>query len=433
MSLRNKLFADGLYWFVFRMANMGIAALLGILTARFLGPHGRGIYSLPVVAFAVATAAFPGLNSAVAYFLLRRKAGRGTVSAALKCAAIFVAGAVPVVVAIAYGMHAPWAAIPAILALPSPAIIGIVNGFQIGLDRVRMVTQVAVFNTLFLLMLMLAAFALLGHVPVAAIASWVVGQNLFALGALIWMLRKSRSLPEGSVSTREFLTYSLRVGAVSLISLLNYRADVFIVAALGGPTLLGMYTLAVTAAEMLLATTQVTANVSSPQIGGMESSSAAAQLTARLVRNNVIIASVTCALLWVFAPIAVGLLYGHAFLPMIPAFRVLLIGVFAMSLGSPMSTYFTIRLGRPQVPMILAGLSATICVVVSFLLVGRLGLVGAAIGSTLGYVIGQSIAIAYFTRVANLRVSLLLLPRWSDLTAYALASGSIIRRLKRAA
>lgn len=433
MSLRNKLFADGLYTFGFRIVNMAVAALLGILTARILGPHGRGIYALPIVAFSVATAAFPGLNNATTYYLLRRKAGRGVIFAALRCAVLFVAGAIPVVVAIAYGMHSPWAAIPAILALPAPALIGIVNGYQVGVDRVRMVTTVAVFNTLLQLTMMICAFAVFGHRPFAAITSWVTAMDLFALGSLIWMLRRSRSLPDGRVATREFLSYSLRVGAVSLISLLNYRADVFIVAALAGPALLGMYTLAVTAAEMLLAITQVTANVSSPQIGGMESSLAAAEFTARLVRNNVLIASVTCAALWVIAPIAVGLLYGRAFLPMIPAFRVLLVGVFAMSLGSPMSTFFTIRLGKPQVPMILAGVSAAICVVVSYLLVGRMGLVGAAIGSTLGYVVGQSSAIVYFTRVAHLRPSMLLMPRWSDVTAYVLASGSILRRLKRAA
>ena len=433
MSLRNKLFADGLYTFVFRMANLAAAAALGILTARVLGPHGRGIYALPLVAFSVATAAFPGLNNATTYFLLRRKAGRAIVAAGLKCTAIFIVAAIPVVVAIAYGIHAPWAAIPAILALPSPALIGIVNGYQVGVDRVRMVTTVAVFNTLLQMAFMIAAFLLLGTRPLAAITAWVAGSDLFAAGALMWLIYHSRRLPAGHVSTREFLSYSLRVGAVSLISLLNYRADVFIVAALAGPTLLGMYTLAVTAAEMLLAVTQVTANVSSPQIGGMESQLAAAELTARLVRNNVIIASVTCAVLWVLAPIAVGLLYGRAFLPVIPAFRILLIGVFAMSLGSPMSTFFTIRLGKPQIPMILAGISATVCIAVSYLLVTPLGLVGAAIGSTLGYAIGQTIAIVAFIRVGRVKPSMVLMPRWSDLTAYVLAGGSLIRRMKRAA
>lgn len=433
MSLRNKLFADGLYTFVFRIANMAVAACLGILTARILGPHGRGVYALPVVAFALATAIFPGLQNAATYFLLRKGAGRGVIAASLKCMAVFIAGAVPVVVAVAYGMHAPWAAIPAILGLPAPAIINIVNGYQVGIHRVRMVTTVTILNTLFQLAMMVLAFEVLGHRPLAAITSWVVATDIFAACLLVWFLRTARSLPEGHVHLGQFLTYSLRVGAVSLISLLNYRADVFIVAALAGPTLLGMYTLAVTAAEMLLAITQVTANVSSPQIGGMESENGAAQLAARLVRNNVIIAALTCGILWVVAPIAVGLLYGHAFLPVIPAFRILLFGIFAMSLGSPMSTFFTIRLGKPQIPMTLAGISAAICVVVSFLLVPRMGLVGAAIGSTSGYIVGQTIAIICFMRVGHVRPSVLLMPRWSDVTAYVLAGGALIRRLKRAA
>jgi O-antigen/teichoic acid export membrane protein len=218
-----------------------------------------------------------------------------------------------------------------------------------------------------------------------------------------------------------------------LISLLNYRADVYIVATLLGAAQLGMYTLAVTAAEMLLAATQVTATVSSPKIGAMESARAAAELAARCVRHNVLIAAVTCGGLLIAAPIAIRILYGSAFSPMIPAFRILLLGVFALSLGSPMSTYFTIRMGKPQIPLQLAALSASICIVCALLLVGPYGLVGAALGSTLGYMIGQGTAIAVFMRIGRVRFANILIPRWSDVTAYADASSSLLRRLRRAA
>ncbi|HTV91353.1 MAG TPA: oligosaccharide flippase family protein [Verrucomicrobiae bacterium] len=432
MSLRNKLFADGIYTFVFRIGNMAVAALLSILTARVLGPHGRGLYALPLVAFAVASAGYAGLNNATSYFMLREAAGRSVIRAALLAAAAFVVVGIPVAVFVAYTTHAPWAAVAAIAALPSPAILAIFYGYQIGIDRVRMNTTYALAGTLVTLACMLVAFATIGRTAAAAVTAWVIASDIFAAGALVWLVRHSRQLPAGEISTTRFLAYAARVGAVFLISLLNYRADVYIVAAFTSTAELGMYTLAVTAAEMLLAATQVTAVVSSPKIGGMESSQGAAELAARCVRHNVLIALATCGLLSVLAPIAIRILYGTAFLPMIPAFRLLLLGVFALSLGSPMSTYFTIRLGKPQIPMLLAGLSAGICIAVALALVRRYGLVGAALGSTLGYVIGQGAAIIVFMRIARIGFARILIPRWSDVTAYAYASNALLRRWRRA-
>jgi O-antigen/teichoic acid export membrane protein len=432
MSLRNKLFADGVYTFVFRLGNMAVAAALGILTARVLGPHGRGLYALPLVAFAVASAGYAGLNGATSFFMLRGKAGRGVLRPALIAAALFVAAGIPIALAVAISTHAPWAALAAIAALPSPAILGIFYGYQVGINRVRMNTTYALLNTLLMIACMLVAFAAFGRTPPAAIGAWVTGSDLFAAAALVWLFKDSRRLDEGAVGVREFAGYAARVGTVSLISLLNYRADVYIVAMLTGPAQLGMYTLAVTAAEMLLAATQVTAVVSSPHIGGMESAQGAADLAARCVRHNVMIAFATCAVLSLVAPIAVRLLYGAAFTPMIPAFRILLVGVFALSLGSPMSTYFTIRLGKPQIPMMLAGLSAVVCIVVCLLTVRQFGLVGAALASTSGYIVGQGLAIGTFVRVSRVKFGTVLVPRWSDVTAYAYAGSSLWRRLRGA-
>ncbi|MDE2482326.1 MAG: oligosaccharide flippase family protein [bacterium] len=432
MSLRDRLFADGLYTFAFRLITMGIAAVLGILTARMLGPAGRGIYAIPLVTLSLVSAGYAGLNNATAHFMLRYRVGRAVLVPAFISALLFVLAGIPATYLIARSLGAPWAAIPAALALPGPAMLAIFYGYQIGTDRVRMNTSYAALNTTLLLGLMLAALTIFGALPRSAILAWVVSSDLAALAAGLWLVVDARRLDAGTLETRRFAWYALRVGSVSLISLLNYRADVYVVAAFGGPTMLGMYTLAVTAAEMLLAATQVSAVVSSPQIGSLESSRAAAELTARCVRNNILVAAVACATLALVAPFAVRVLYGVAFMPMIPAFRVLLVGVFALSLGSPISSYFTIRLGKPQIPMMLAAVSAIICVGVSTLAIRHLGLVGAALGSTIGYLVAAGACIAVFARDAAVPVARVLVPRWSDVSAYAAAGSALYRQLRGA-
>ncbi len=428
--LRDRLVADGAYTFAVRIANMLLAASVGILTARMLGPAGRGIYALPMIDAAFVTAAFAGLTSATSHFLLARAAGAAIVRAVSGAATIFLVLGAVAAVAIARVTGHPDSALAAVLALPGSAALLTAYGYAVGTERVRLNALFALASSALLLLALAAGFLLASRAPSTAIAAWVIAGDL--LGALLWlwMLRDARRLPPGRVDTRAFVGYAARTGAVSMVSLLNYRADVYIVAALLSPAMLGLYTLAVTAAEMTLAATQVTAIVASPHIGKLDVA-ASARLTAQTVRHNVIIAACSCIALALIAPIAVRVLYGEAFAAMVPALRVLLVGVFALSLGSPMSSFFTLRLGRPEVSLTIASLSAALCIGVSLALVPRLGLPGAAIGSTSGYLVAQAAAIVYFSRTSGLAMRCVM-PTRADLRVYADAARAIVRRARAA-
>ncbi|HTU70960.1 MAG TPA: polysaccharide biosynthesis C-terminal domain-containing protein [Candidatus Baltobacteraceae bacterium] len=427
MSLRNRLFADGIYAFATRIVSMLLAAALGVLTARMLGTHQRGLYVTPMVDAGIMIAAFAGLSSATSYFLLRQNAGRGVARTALLAGAMFVLAAACGATILAFLSHTLWAAPAAILSLSGPAALMIGTGYATGTHRVRVAAAMGWANSGVILAIMVVAFAAGVRAAPGAIAAWLIATNLTAIGVLTWVALDARGLPEGKASLGTFTRYAARAGMVGIVTLLNYRADVYIVAMLGTPEMLGMYTLAVSAAEALLATTQVTALVTAPHVGSMEERPAA-QLAARSVRHNVLISSICCAGLAAIAPFAVHLLYGRSFMPVVPAMRVLLIGVFALSLGGPMSSYFTIRLGRPEVPLTLASASAAICIVCSFLLIPRIGLVGAALASTAAYIAGQTAAIIWFASVARIDVRTMLIPRRSDLVAYCELTVALLAR-----
>ncbi len=431
-SFRSKVVGDGIYTLALRLVNMVVAAAVGIVTARALGPEGRGIYAMPMVDAALVTAAFSGLSTATSYFLLRKNAGRGVFRAAFLTAGSFVAVGALVTVGLAALTHHIWACIPAMISLPGAASLVLVYGYAIGTHRVRINTSLALLNTIVLFGFMLTFITIFGARPTAAIIAWVSGTNLLGAGIITWMVLDARKrFPEATerIGLRQYGSYAIRVGSVSLVTLLNYRADVYLVAYLTTPAMLGMYTLAVTAAETLLAATQVTSQVMLPHVGSMELK-AAEQLTARCVRHNVIVAATCCGVLAIIAPMVVHALYGPQFLPMVGALRVLLVGVFALSLGSPMSNFFTVRLGKPEVPLLLAGISAAICIGSSIVLIPRIGLVGAALASTLAYILGQSAAIGYFSSFSGISAFRVLVPRLSDLATYIEILSGFARRLR---
>lgn len=433
-SIRNKIVGDGVYTLALRLINMALAAVVGVITARALGPAGRGIYALPMVDAALVTASFTGLSIATSYFLLRENAGCGVFRAAFSTAAVFVGAGAAMTVVIAAFTHHLWVSVPAMLSLPGAAALVLAYGYAVGTHRVRINTSLSVLNTLLLFAFMATAITVLGHRPGAAILAWVSGSDLLGAGVIVWMLLDARKrfpeAPEKHVGFLRYLSYAARVGSVSLVSLLNYRADVYVVAILTSPAMLGIYTLAVTAAETLLLATQVTSQVTLPHLGSMEMR-AAQHFTARCVRHNVIVAAACCGLLALAAPFVVRLLYGPEFMPMVPALRVLLVGVFALSLGSPMSNFFTLRLGKPEIPLVLAGVSAVICIATSIVLVPRIGLVGAALGTTAAYVIGQSAAVVYFSRLSGIAITGILIPRLSDMEAYVQIVAGFAHRLRR--
>lgn len=418
MNFAHRVLYDGLYTFVMRMLNVVCAAGLGILTARLLGPAGKGIYALPSVEAGLITAGFTGLGSALSYFLLNRRASTQVLRPALAVSTLFVVvGALAIIpIAMLGGQH--WTAWPAIVSLPASAAINLVSGFAIGTKRVRYATSISVATTVLTLLLMAAGLFFVSRSPAIAIAVWIVANIVIGLVGFSWMIWHARELKgDEAVPVREFLRFSIKVGAVQLISLLNYRADLYIVALLTNAASLGMYTVAVSAAESLLVPTQVAALVTSPHIGSLDRD-AAAHLTARCVRNNLLVALVVCGLLFAFARPVVHLLYGSAFLPVVPVLQVILAGVFALSLGSPMSSYFTLKVGRPEVPMWLAGSSAAICIAVSIALVPSMGMMGAAIGSTVAYACGQVAAIWYFSKTAAIGVPEILVPTAADMSVY---------------
>lgn len=409
---------DGLFTFGFRILNVICAAALGILTARMLGPSGKGVYTLPMVQAAIVVSFFAGLNSATSYFLLNRGAGRNILRPAFLTAAAFVAAAACGVLIVAAIGSEWWAVTPAILSLPSYAAINLCTGYVVGIKRVRYATSITMATTVLTLLMMAIGMFLIARSPWVAIVVWISANSVIgvlALGAMI--VHSLRLQPGERISAREYLKFSSKVGTVSLISLLNYRADLYIVALLMPSAALGLYAVAVSAAESLLIPTQVAALVTSPHVGSL-AEPRASKLTARCVRNNMLVAIAVCGVLFVGAPLVIHALYGPAFVPVTPALRILLVGVVALSLGAPMSNYFTLKIGKPEVPMTLAGISAVICISVAYALVPRYGLVGAAIGSTVAYVFGQAGGIVMFMRSARVGLREMLVPTAADVGIY---------------
>ncbi|MBV8720843.1 MAG: polysaccharide biosynthesis C-terminal domain-containing protein [Candidatus Eremiobacteraeota bacterium] len=418
MQFRTGVLYDGLYTFVLQAANVVLAFAVGLLTARLLGPTGKGIYALPVVQAGLIAASFGGLTSATSYYLLNERAGRRIIAVLSLTSALFVTVGIAAVAIVAAVSHALWAAPAAIASLPGLATIAAVRGYVTGIKRIRYVGSLSTALAVASLAFTAIGLFLVARTPFVAIAAWVLSTNAVAAVAWVAMILHARSLEPGNrIEVRAFFLLAVKGGATALVSLLNYRADLYVVAIMLSTRDLGLYSVATSAPQALLFPAQVAATVTSPHIGGFDRKTAAS-ITARCARHSMLISFVICTLVFVLAPALVGAFYGGAFLPLVPALRILLVGVVALALAGPISSYYTLKLGKPEVPLMLAGISAVICIAATIVLIPTLGIAGAATASTASYLLTQALAMWYFRRSTGIGFGTMLVPTRLDLRLY---------------
>jgi O-antigen/teichoic acid export membrane protein len=408
-----ELVVDGAHVLLARVLSVAGSAAISILVSRVLGPGGRGTYVIPAIAVAFVATIFSGLSNATTRSMLKDHAGRGALRAGLLAAIPLVAGGMLATTVLTAGLHELWAAPYAAAALPFMAMASIVTGYAYGRHNVR---GVAVFSA---------------AVPVAT-PMWIAANALVATIGLGAVVRDSRRLSSLSAAAGPFLGFALRVGAAGVASTLNYRIDVYVVAAFTSHAQLGLYTLAVSAAETLLVASQVTAVVTVPHIAAL-SADEAARLTARCIRSTLLLAAAGAVALAIAAPLIVRALYGNAFEPAVGPLRILLLGIVPWSVAGLTSSYFTLNAGRPQYGLWTTCAAAVACGVLSLICVPRLGIAGGAIATSATYALSVVFDLFYFSRATGVGISRIVLPQAEDLRTYRKLAESFSTRSVRAA
>lgn len=430
-ALSRRILYDGVYTLAGRLLRTVLAIALGVLVARVLGPYQRGLYALPTAVYTgLVLAVFTGISLAISYFMLAKGARREVLRPALLTGAIFSAvGAIPVAAAAMLG-HNAWAVLPSVLLLPASAGSMVLLGYAVGSKQIRWQTSYSVASTGALLAAIGVAFVLFSHTVAVAVVAFV-GVNV-AVGVLcIWIVYLDARRHSGTpVELGVFMLYAIRTGVVNLVTLLNYRADLYVVAVLASSATLGQYAVGVSAAEGLLVVTQVGAIVTSPHVGAMTERDAAA-MTATCVRATLVMSLPLCMVFFALAPFIVHVLYGAAYAPLVPALRILLVAVLILSVASPISNFFTLNRGKPEVALASALLAACVCIGVSWVLVPRIGMIGAAIATATAYAFGEGTRMAFFIAATRTPLRSVLIPTARDLQSYASMASPISRDAAR--
>jgi O-antigen/teichoic acid export membrane protein len=390
----------------------------GIITARALGPEGRGeVAALVAVPTFVCFLAPLGLASAVVF---ESKSGRSTpdaISATALLLAIvlgLVAAAVaaigtPLVLAThqpALVLTAVWLSAFSVLGLLSNLGMAVLQGNErFGYCNAIRVAQ----PTLTLLALLLFALGP-GLTPLqAALITLCAG-----FPGLLWNLWLIR--PKASVSLQairyafgNLYRYGLRAASGELLSGLAGQLDKIIVVALYAPREVGLFTVAMSLSRILLVAPQAATQVLLARTAGRTSEEIISTIT-RTACVTLAMVVVGAALLYVAGPVLLSLLYSKDFAAGALLLQLLLLEACMTAMHQVLSQPF-MALNRPGALGVQQAAGVITSVALLSLLSGPLGLEGAAWALLGGAVVRLVAVLVMFPFVLRLP-----LPRiWSEM------------------
>lgn len=385
-----------------QVATLLMALCLDVLVARQLGPQTRGAYALAILAVSLSVQVLDlGFSSATTYFLARKPhlapAILGNDASLILCSLLATTTLAFTLLRLhphaltASGVVNPLTlcALTALVTttLAYNCIMAALYGHQSIRSANRMpVLHITVFFTC------AAALIWISRPTVGALLwSASIGRLVaiaYGLGKIRWPARCAPSLPVflscGRFAAKEY--------ASNLTTLLAYRADQFIVAALAGTTELGLYAVAASITERLNLLPGAIASVLMPKVASEEAVDTLRR-TRRILRGTIGCAVALAMLLAVSCPFLIRFLYGSSYGGAVLPILLLLPGSVAMAAAKLASSHLMGQ-GQPGPALVASILAALLTTALDFALIPSFGIAGAAAASTIGYCGAASFLVA---------------------------------------
>jgi O-antigen/teichoic acid export membrane protein len=392
-----------------RVFILAINMATGIITARTLGPEGRGEQAAMILwPQFLAYAMTLGMPVALLYnfkrypeeeselFSAALLLGTGLGIVATFTGVIFI----PVWLS-QYSMEVIRTAQAFMIFAPMSLLSVIFTGALEARHNFTVSNQVRYLPPLITLTI-LAGFALAhGLTPFTAGLAYI----LPALPIFSWMLVRlwKRYHPRWrglGKSYQRLIGYGLRSYGIDLLSTLASQVDQALVIGLLTPASMGMYVVALSLSRMLNLFQSAIVTVLLPKAVARPVEEVV-DLTGRAARTSMALTLLVAMTVMLLGPVLLRLLYGSEFMGAVPVFRILVIEVVIGGTTWVLAQAF-MALGRPGTVSILQGIGLGLSVPLMLLLIPTYGLVGAGLallGSTTARLIFVLVSYPLFLKV----------------------------------
>lgn len=391
-----------------RILTFGLMFASSLIVSRTLGPEGRGGYYVPVAAIMLCAGLFHaslaqaairhyGQGAANLHDLLRSLSALGWILGLLGGGGLLCASRIaPSVFA---GVH-PNATVLAALAVPFTIQVLYMECLFSLSHRIGSANRALILSAA----LHLAGALLLKSIgrldPTSVVALYLA--NTLLTWALFRILLHRQTGEGGSLSLplcRQLLATGLRTHAGIALWFLHLRLGLFLLRSGTDLTQTGLYSLAMNLAELLwLATDAVALSVLPYQAEGNAPESA--RVTAKAIRSTILAALPVAGGLAAAAIPFLTCAYGPSFHAAAVPLWILLPGMIAMT-AQRLAWVYLLRFGNPLRLSLLMAFQVSVNAALTWTLVPRLGIAGAATAATTSYILGTAILMLEYGRVSG--------------------------------
>lgn len=390
-----------------------IVAVAGVLIARTSGAAVLGEYALlRVMPWLTGVVLSCGLPMASAYFLAAAHRTDPRLRATLTVLALLGAAlgsglwllATPLLHRLFFAAMPLWL-LAAVAATVSTQLITVWGKACCqGAADIRGANLVIVVEEMWPLLCYLTALGV-GLRGITAVVAGLLGGGVCATAtALLRLAHQGFFRRWGRPSTalaKQVTHFGARAQLGNLLLLTNLRLDFLILGALAGPAVLGVYAVASKFAELMRLPATALNYVLYPRFA-REGAHVAGRDVRRLLPRAAALISTLTPLLAVAAVIALPLLYGQAFRGAVLPACVLLVGLVVEG-ASAVASAFLCGIGRPGANSIGMGAGVVVTVALDLALIPGHGALGAAVASSLAYLISTALLTVLTYRLAARR------------------------------
>jgi O-antigen/teichoic acid export membrane protein len=318
------------------------------------------------------------------------------------------------------GLSGPLAAF-VLATIPLGIFLGYLMALLTGLERFQARAGLALLNQLAGLAAVVTLVLSFGRKTEMAILGNLAGTLLAVLASAALLksfLARSWKLWSASNRLGQALSLGLRGQFGNLATFFNYRLDVFIVNYFLHPAQVGIYAVGVVVSEGLWQIPNAVATALLPRTA-RTLDEGAAEFTCLVIRQILVIATISGLAIALLSTVAIPLLFGPEFRPSVPVVWWLLPGVVALSLGKVISADLAGR-GKPGLSSIFAIVALFVTITLDLFLIPRMGIQGAALASSVAYCVDSALLALALKRHLRVSWKTLLVPSYAELASFQL-------------
>lgn len=436
MEKKNKLFIkNSLLTMSRQFISIVVGVLLLTIIARVLGPENQGKYTLiTLVPLMLQTFLNLGINSATIYFVSKKEVDVNTafntnVLTGLILSILSVGlGIIIIQFLLLFTTKLDGVDLNQLyyilIGLPFMFLMIFLQTIYQGLQDFKMFNSMLVIQQMSNLLLVTLFIVVFDFGLMGALTAFIFGYGISVACVLVSLFKKYKL----EISFRYFswayfkksLNYGMKTHISNVMTFLNYRTPLLVLGLFFSSGVVGIYSVAVNYGEKLSIFSQSISSVLLPRIASMSNESDKNFITSIICKNMLVFIAILSLLVFFLSDFIFKLLFGNdypLYIDSVKVLNILLPGLAVLSIEKLLSNDLAAR-GKPEFNMYVAFVNVILNISLSFVMIPKYGVVGAAVATSITYIISFILKIIIFSRYTKQSIFTLLVINKNDLKLY---------------